>query len=125
MARPLILLELNEINFDYVQRYAQRGELTHLADLIRRHGYAETTSETRYEELEPWIQWVTAHTGLPLQDHKVFRLGDVVHTDLEQIWELLEGQGLSVGAISPKLTPVGSTRNVGRTTPETLRRYSG
>jgi hypothetical protein len=101
MARPLILLELNEINFEYVQRYAQRGELPHLASLIQRHGYAETTSESRYEELEPWIQWVTAHTGLPLQDHKVFRLGDVVNTDIEQIWELLERQGLSVGAISP------------------------
>jgi hypothetical protein len=101
MARPLILLELNEINFEYVQRYAQRGELPHLANLIQRHGYAETTSETRYEELEPWIQWVTAHTGLPLQDHRVFRLGDVVNTDIEQIWELLERQGLSVGAISP------------------------
>ena len=31
----------------------------------------------------------------------MFRLGDVVNTDIEQIWERLERRGLSVGAISP------------------------
>lgn len=101
MVKPLILLELNEINFDYVGRYIARGELPNLGSLIQQHGIAETTSESKYEDLEPWIQWVSAHTGLPLRDHKIFRLGDVVHTNIDQIWELLERQGLRVGAMSP------------------------
>ena len=101
MPQQLLLLELNEINFDYVASYVGRGGLPNLGRLIRRNGVARTVSEQRYEDLEPWIQWVTAHTGMPLAAHGVFRLGDIVHKDLPQVWEQLEGHGLSVGAISP------------------------
>lgn len=97
----LLLLELNEVNFDHVRTYVDLGELPNLGRLIERHGISETTSEQRYEELEPWIQWVTAHTGLPLNEHGVFRLGDIRKHDLQQIWEVLEGYGHRVGAISP------------------------
>jgi hypothetical protein len=96
-----LLLEFNEINFDYVTAYCGRGLLPNLGRLIEENGIAETTSEQRYEELEPWIQWVTAHTGKKLADHGVFRLGDIVKHDLPQIWEELEERGLRVGAISP------------------------
>jgi len=99
--RQTLLLELNELNFDHLRHYAARGELPTLNRLIERHGVAETTSEERYEELEPWIQWVTAHTGLPLAEHGVFRLGDIRNCDIPQIWEVLEAQGLTVGAVSP------------------------
>lgn len=101
MPQQLLFLELNEINFDYVATYADRGGLPNLGRLIRRHGVARTVSEQRYEDLEPWIQWVTAHTGMPLAAHGVFRLGDIVHKDLPQVWEQLEDRGLAVGAISP------------------------
>ncbi|HUG45796.1 MAG TPA: hypothetical protein VMK31_04695 [Sphingomicrobium sp.] len=97
----LLLLQLNEINFDQVRAYVQLGELPVLGRLIAAHGVTETTSEKHYEELEPWIQWVTAHTGMTLSEHRVFRLGDIVQRDLPQIWEVLESQGLKVGAISP------------------------
>ena len=97
----VLLLELNEINFDHVRAYVDKGKLPVLGRLIARHGLTETVSEQKYEELEPWIQWVTAHTGLPLAEHKVFRLGDIVKHDIPQIWERLEEQGYSVGAISP------------------------
>jgi hypothetical protein len=97
----LLFLELNEVNFDQLRAYAGRGKLPNLAKLIERHGVSETSSEARYEELEPWIQWVSAHTGMPLAEHGVYRLGDIVGRDLEQIWEVLERQGVRVGAISP------------------------
>jgi hypothetical protein len=38
---------------------------------------------------------------LPFSEHRVFRLGDIVNSDLGQIWEYLEQRGLRVGAISP------------------------
>ena len=97
----VLLIELNELNFDALQAYMKRGELPHFATLLKRVGYAETSSEARYEELEPWIQWVTAHTGLSLAEHGVFRLGDIVDKDIPQIWEQLAAKGLIVGAISP------------------------
>lgn len=100
-AERLLFLELNEVNFRYLEAYIARGELPAFRTFLERHGYSETTSERSYNELEPWIQWVTAHTGMPLADHGVFRLGDIVTRDIPQIWEQLEARGLTVGAISP------------------------
>jgi hypothetical protein len=96
-----LLIELNEINFEFVARYCAMGKLPTMARLIHDHGLSTTVSETRYEELEPWIQWVTAHTGLSLADHGIWRLGDIRERPLDQIWEVLERQDIKVGAISP------------------------
>jgi len=99
--RSLIFLEFNEVNFDFVRAYAREGRLPALAGLLNSYGFAVTESEQTYEELEPWIQWVTAHTGKSLAEHGVFRLGDIVNHDLPQVWECLEQRGLRVGAVSP------------------------
>ena len=99
--KMLLFLELNEVNFEFVEAYVARGHLPNFKSFFSKHGFAETTSESQYDALEPWIQWVTAHTGMPLAEHGVFRLGDIVNTDIEQIWERLSAHGLKVGAISP------------------------
>lgn len=100
-ATPLILVELNEVSFDYVQHYAARGLLPTFARLIEAHGVTRTTSESVYEQIEPWIQWFSAHTGKSYAEHGVFRLGDGPATAHEQIWEHLEKRGFKVGAFSP------------------------
>jgi len=101
VASPVLFLELNEINFDFVRKYCAAGMLPNLAQLLRNFPLHRTSSEKNYEELEPWIQWVTAHTGKPLSEHGVFRLGDIINTDIDQIWEQLERRGVRVGAVSP------------------------
>lgn len=101
MARQLLFLEFNEINFEDVAFYCRNGQLPNLKALIESNGWARTTSEQRYEDLEPWIQWVTAHTGKPFAEHGVFRLGDIVNHDIPQIWERLENAGVRVGAVCP------------------------
>jgi hypothetical protein len=106
----LLLVELNEVNFDYVRRYIAQGELPTFAKLLSNHGLAETTSESEYTHLEPWIQWVTAHTGKSFTEHGVFRLGDIIEHDIDQIWERVERAGLKVGAISP-MNAKNRTRN--------------
>ncbi len=102
MKKQLILLELNELNMTFVEHYITKGYLPQFARLIREHGYCQTTSEDEYENLEPWIQWVTAHTGKTLSEHGIFRLGDACGKSLDQIWERLERtHGIKVGAVSP------------------------
>src|SRR4051794_16443678 len=101
MPNQLLLLEFNEINFDSVAFYCAHGRLPNFRRLIDEHGWHTTTSEQAYEHIEPWIQWVTAHTGLSLAEHGVFRLGDIARTEIPQIWERLEERGLKVGAVSP------------------------
>ncbi len=99
--KKLLFLELNEVNFEFVEHYAGRGELPAFARLLKAHGYARTRSESVYELIEPWIQWFTVHTGMPYEKHQVFRLGDGAQADARQIWEELSTRGLKVGAFSP------------------------
>src|SRR5258708_37052063 len=99
--RKLLFLELNELNFEFVEHYARVGALPAIARLLEAHGYARTRSETVYEHIEPWIQWFTVHTGKAFDEHKVFRLGDGPQAGARQIWEELAQRGLRVGAFSP------------------------
>ena len=83
----MILLALNELNIDFIESYIEVGELPNFKKLLSA-GTIKTSSEHQYELLEPWIQWVTVHTGLSYADHKVYRLGDIVNRkDLKQIFE--------------------------------------
>lgn len=97
-----ILLGLNELNFDYIKYYIDRGYLPNFKRIFKIQPPIETISENEYKLLEPWIQWVTVYTGKTYDEHKVFRLGDIVnHPELLQLFEVLEKNGLSVGAVSP------------------------
>ncbi len=98
---PLLFLELNELNFEFVEHYARAARLPAFARLFAAHGYARTRSEEVYEQIEPWIQWFTVHTGKSYAEHKVFRLGDGPRAGVAQIWEQLARKGLKVGAFSP------------------------
>lgn len=98
----VVFVGFNEINFDYVSRYIEQGHLPNLAKLLSAKSLLRTESENSYHLWEPWIQWVTIYTGKSFDEHGVFRLGDIVdNQDLEQIFEFFEGQGHSVGAVSP------------------------
>jgi hypothetical protein len=49
------------------------------------------------ENLEPWIQWPTVHSGLTFGEHGVFHLGDGRRLKRKCLAELLSDVGLSVG----------------------------
>ncbi len=102
MSGKTVLIGLNEINFDFLDYYISKGELQNFKTLFAQSQRIETTSESEYHLLEPWIQWVTVHTGLSYDEHKVYRLGDIVeNSELSQIFEELEAEGKKVAAISP------------------------
>ena len=96
-----ILLGLNELNFDYIRFYADKGLLPNFKSILTNHKVVETVSEDKYELLEPWIQWATLHTGKTFEEHQIFRLGDVVNSNIDQLFESIESHGFSVGAVSP------------------------
>jgi hypothetical protein len=100
--KRLILLELNEINFDVVRKYLDLhpGKFKAMERLIGCF-HIRTTAEKKYEELEPWIQWVSVHTGQAYQEHGIFRLGDIVGSSVPQFFEELEKRGVRVGGVSP------------------------
>jgi hypothetical protein len=100
--KDLVVLELNELNFDFLKKYINLGYLPTFKRFLNIHPLKETLSEKKYKELEPWIQWVTVHTGKSYEEHGIFRLGDAADQGTRQIWEELEEKyEISVGAISP------------------------
>ena len=102
MKNRTIFLGLNELNFDYIKSYIKQGLLPNFKTIFEIQKPIETVSENNYKLLEPWVQWVTVHTGKTFNEHQVFRLGDIVNNPkLSQIFEELEAEGLSVAAVSP------------------------
>lgn len=101
MTRRLVSLELNELSFDLVREYCARGKLPVFARLLREHTLFETVAEAAHPLLEPWIQWPTVYSGKSYAEHHLFRLGDAVDSRHPQVWEILEAEGVSVGAVSP------------------------
>lgn len=101
-SKRLILIELNEINFDVVEKYflLNKKIFPNLQKLISSKGI-RTKSEGQYQDLEPWIQWASVHTCKTYAEHGIFRLGDIVGSNVPQIFEQLEQAGYKVGAISP------------------------
>ena len=99
--KPLLFLELNEVAIPFVERYVAKGLLPNFQRVLAEHGCMRTQAESAYEHLEPWIQWVTVHSGLTFAQHGVFRLGDIVQSGISQIYEVLENKGVRVGAVSP------------------------
>ncbi|VVE18201.1 hypothetical protein PHO31112_02989 [Pandoraea horticolens] len=99
--KKLVLVELNEINFDvgadYVREYP--GRFPAIAKLIAGAGI-RSTCEKNYEEIEPWIQWASVHSGKSYSEHGIFRLGDIVGSNVPQLFEQLERSGLRIGCVS-------------------------
>jgi hypothetical protein len=101
LTKRLILVELNEINFDVVDKYlaANSARFPALKKLLSG-SRIRTTCEKQYKELEPWVQWASVHTGKTYAEHRIFRLGDMVGSGVPQIFEQLEREGYKVGAVS-------------------------
>ena len=78
--KKLVLLSLNELNFEAVKLYDLK-EFPNLKKLVEN--YRPTNSENEYEKLEPWIQWLTIYTGLSADEHGIFRLGDIKKKNLK------------------------------------------
>lgn len=101
MNKKLIFIELNEINFDAVNFYIEKGVCLPGFEKLIKQGIVTTEAELEYKNLEPWIQWPSVHTGKTFEEHNIFRLGDIVNSKDEQFFEQVEKAGLAVGAVSP------------------------
>jgi hypothetical protein len=106
MSLKLILIQLNEINFDLVNKYILASKKFNNFRVIKdNYKSFNTYAENNYKNLEPWIQWVSVNLGKNFKEHNIFRLGDIVNfTKEKQIFEKIEDRGFKVGAISPMNT---------------------
>ena len=96
--KKLIVISLNELNFDVIDHYIKKYNLKNLEEIKRNLSY--THSEKEYKFLEPWIQWISFYYGLTSSEHNVFRLGEKIKTDDQNIFEIIEKKGFKVGLLS-------------------------
>ena len=89
----LIMLELNELCPKIIDRMIDEGRLPNfkrLQDRSIRH-----LTRTTDQDVEPWVQWVTLHSGMPQSDHGVRQLDERGDLALSRVWDLLAADGYS------------------------------
>jgi Type I phosphodiesterase / nucleotide pyrophosphatase len=92
----VILLEFNELCPTLITRFMEQGELPHFQRLYRDSQVYVTDAEESAPNLEPWIQWVTVHSGLSFAEHGVFHLGDGHNLNCKCLWDIASDHGLKV-----------------------------
>jgi hypothetical protein len=76
MNKKLIIIQMNEVNFDLIKQYIAQGFFKNFEYFINNYGIFETESEKKYENLEPWIQWFSFYTGKSFNEHQVAHLNE-------------------------------------------------
>src|SRR3989338_5535326 len=116
--KRVVQLELNEISRDVIDQLIARNECPNFKEINTKWSYFETASESEYKHLEPWIQWVTAHTGKTYAEHEIFHLGDATNLKQKQIWEALSEQGIESAIIGSMNTIRGAHTSGGMFFPD-------
>ena len=106
--RRLIVVELNEFNPSLLQAAAEHLGLAHLAEVLRwDHSRTTTADREEHHGLDPWVQWVGIHSGVPTAVHQVRRLGETRSQTRPQIWARVAALGHSWGAWGVMNAPRG------------------
>lgn len=96
MSRKLIVLEFNELSPSLMEQFIDEGCVPNFARLKSESLVCISEADEGPPNLEPWIQWVTVHTGLPYAEHRVYDLGDGAKLDVPRVWDLLGQRGDTV-----------------------------
>lgn len=96
MQKKKFIVQLNEANFDLIKKYISKYKLESLKKVVESN-FIETSSESEYHLLEPWIQWYSFYTNLPYAEHKTFNLGDCLKKSHANFVENYANDGNNVG----------------------------
>ncbi len=91
MKKKLLLLEINEFDLKYFLKGAKKFNFFEIIDFFKNKKKLKTYTKDKQEgyNLDPWVQWVSVHTGKTSNQHKVYRIGQTLSSSVKQIWEML------------------------------------
>lgn len=101
MAGPVVVLEFNELCPPLMERFIAEGALPGFQRLRRESAQYVTDAGEGPGRLNPWVQWVTVHTGVPLDEHGAMRLGDGRHVTQPTVGEIASAGGVRVWLCGP------------------------
>jgi hypothetical protein len=93
---PIILIEFNELTPSLMARFMSSSHLPKFQRLYNESHIYETDAEEEGENLNPWVQWVTVHSGLPANEHGVTRLSDGHCLATRAVWDIISEAGYRV-----------------------------
>jgi hypothetical protein len=92
----VILLEFNELTPSLLEAFMRDGSLPHFKQFFDESMVYTTDAEESGEQLNPWVQWVTVHSGLSYAEHGVANLDEGHRLTRPRVWDLLSEQGYRV-----------------------------
>lgn len=93
---PMIVLEFNELSPILMETFIEQGSLPNFKRLRDSSQVLTTDAEEVSPTLDPWIQWVTAHSGLSFDEHGIHHLGDGHKLNVKSLWDFISEQGKKV-----------------------------
>jgi hypothetical protein len=93
---PVILLEFNELSPALMDTFIDQGHLPNFKRLRDSSQVFTTDAEEVAPNLDPWIQWVTVHSGLSFDQHGIHHLGDGHKLAVKSLWDMVAAQGKTV-----------------------------
>lgn len=93
---PVICLEFNELTPWLTEQFIESGQLPNFQRLRDQSVVGVTDAEASGEWLNPWVQWVTIHSGLAAEEHGVFRLSNAAELQTPAVWDLASQAGKTV-----------------------------
>ncbi len=92
----VILLEFNELSPPLMARFMAEGRLPNFSRLYHESRVYVTDAQESGRYLQPWIQWVTVHSGLTAGEHGVCELGEAHKLGRQCLTEIVSAAGLRV-----------------------------
>ena len=91
MYKDLLLVEINECDFNYFLYGSKKYNYSEIKKFLLNKKKLNTFTNDKLEgfNLDPWVQWVSVHTGKLSKNHKNYRLGQKLNKSNEQIWDRL------------------------------------
>ncbi len=94
----MLIIELNEFNPDLLKTAADRFNLPGLKKILGlKHARTKACEQEERYGLDPWVQWVSIHTGRPAREHQIRHLADADKLVLPQVWEQVAAEGIRYG----------------------------
>ena len=98
MKKKLLLLEINEFDLKYFLKGAKKFNFFEIIDFFKNKKKLKTYTKDKQEgyNLDPWVQWVSVHTGKTSNQHKVYRGEKKIHlgpTEYKLLKHLMENPG--------------------------------
>src|SRR3954469_9656545 len=93
---PMILLEFNELSPALMDTFIEQGYLPNFKRLRDSSQAFITDAEEVAPNLDPWIQWVTLHSGLSFDEHGIHHLGDGHKLAVKSLWDMIAAKGQPV-----------------------------